>query len=61
VRDFSKEFVLLTDACEVAVSAVLQQNVEGALARIANYSRVLIAAEKKYSTYEKECLAIVWL
>ena len=58
--DFSKEFVLATDASDVAVSAVLQQRVNSALAPIAYYSRVLTPAEKRYSTYEKECLAILF-
>jgi hypothetical protein len=60
VPDFSRDFVLATDASDVAVSAVLQQKVDGALAPIAYYSRVLTPAEKKYSTYEKECLAILF-
>ena len=47
VPDFFKEFVLVTDASEFAVSAVLQQKVDGALAPISYYSRVLTAAEKK--------------
>jgi len=38
VPDFSKEFVLATDASDVAVSAVLQQRVDGSLAPIAYYS-----------------------
>jgi hypothetical protein len=59
VPDFSEEFV--TNDSEVAFSAVLQQRVECALAPTAYYSRVLTAVEKKYSTYEKECLAVVWL
>jgi hypothetical protein len=62
VPDFSKEFVLVTDASEVAVSAVLQRKVEGALAPIAYYSCVLTAAENKYGTYEKEMSrSAVWL
>jgi hypothetical protein len=57
--DFSKEFVLSTDASDVAVSAVLQQRVSGHLAPIAFYSRLLSPVERRYSTYEKECLAIL--
>jgi hypothetical protein len=60
VPDFSHEFVLVTDASEVAVLAVLQQKVAGALAPIAYYSHVLTAAERKYSTYDKECLAVLF-
>jgi hypothetical protein len=58
--DFSKEFVLATDVSDVAVLAVLQQRVNGDLAHIGYYSRVLTSAEKRYSTYEKECLAILY-
>jgi transposase InsO family protein len=57
--DFSKDFVLSTDASDVAVSAVLQQRIEGGLAPIAFYSRLLSPSERRYSTYEKECLAIL--
>ena len=57
--DFTKDFVLSTDASDVAVSAVLQQRVEGHLAPIAFYSRLLSPVERRYSTYEKECLAIL--
>jgi hypothetical protein len=60
VHDFSHEFVLVTDASDIAVLAVLQQKVAGALAPIAYYSRVLTAAERKYSTYEKECLVVLF-
>jgi hypothetical protein len=60
VPDFFREFVLATDASDVDVSAVLQQRVNGALAPIGYYSRVLTQAKKKYSTYEKECLAILF-
>jgi len=50
VPDFSKDFVLTTDASDVAVSVVLQQRVNGSLAPIAYYSRVLTPAERVYST-----------
>jgi len=60
VPDFEKEFVLVTDASDIAVSAVLNQRVNGQLAPVAFYSKLLGAAERRYSTYEKECLAIVF-
>jgi len=60
IPDFAKEFVLVTNASEVAVSAVLQQKVDGGLAPISNYSRVLTPAKRKHSTYEKECLAALF-
>ena len=60
VPDFEKEFVLVTDASELAVSAVLHQRVSEGLAPVSYYSRVLTEAERKYSTYEKECLAVIF-
>jgi hypothetical protein len=60
VPDFDKDFVLATDASDIAVSAVLNQRVNGELAPVAYYSRLLSSAEKRYSTYEKECLAVVY-
>jgi hypothetical protein len=60
VPDFIREFVLATEASDVAVSAVLQQRVDGVFAPIGYYSRVLTSAERKYSTYEKICLAVLF-
>jgi hypothetical protein len=58
IPDFSKEFVLVTDASDLAVSAVLHQRINGDLAPISYYSRLLTAVERKYSTYENKCLAV---
>jgi hypothetical protein len=58
--DFEKEFVLATDASDLAISAVLNLRVGGELAPIAFYSKLLTPAETRYSTYEKECLAVVF-
>ena len=60
VPDFSKEFVLVCDASEVAISAVLNQRSEKGLAPVAFASRLLSPAERKYDIHEKECLAVVW-
>ena len=60
VPDFSREFVLATDASNTAVSAVLQQRMESELVPISYHSRILSPAEEKYSTYEKECLAVLF-
>jgi len=60
VPDFEKEFVLVTDASDIAVSAVLNQRVNGELAPVTYHSRLLTSAERRYSTYEKECLAVVF-
>jgi hypothetical protein len=57
--DFPKDFILVTDASNFAVSAVLHQRVGGELAPISYYSRLLMPAERRYSTYE-ECLAVIF-
>jgi hypothetical protein len=59
VPDSDREFVLATDASDMAISAVINQRINGHLAPIGYYSKMLTSAEKKYSTYEKECLAVV--
>lgn len=58
--DFTKPFTLTTDASNVALGAILSQGPEGEDRPIAFASRSLQAAERNYSTTEKELLAIVW-
>jgi hypothetical protein len=58
VPDFAKDVVLATNSSDIAVSAVLNQRVNGKLAAVAYYSKLLGPAERRYSTYEKECLAV---
>jgi hypothetical protein len=41
ITDYEKEFVLVTDASDVAVSAVLNQRINGDLAPISFQSRLL--------------------
>ncbi|CAH8665450.1 unnamed protein product [Heterobilharzia americana] len=49
-------FIVPTDASDYGIGAVLRQT-EG----VVDYAkRVLTSAEQKYSTVEKECLAIFW-
>jgi RNase H-like domain found in reverse transcriptase len=49
------------DACDSKLGACLQQEQpDGTLAPCGFYSRTLNHAEKKYSTPEKEFLAMVW-
>jgi hypothetical protein len=60
VPDFQKEFVLVTDDSEFAISAVLNQRVGLDLAPNAYYSHLLSTTERVYSNYEKECLAVLF-
>lgn len=57
--DFTKLFILQTDASDIAVGAVLsQQDEKGADHPVGYFSRKLLPREVRYSTIEKECLAI---
>lgn len=58
--DFSKPFVLTTDASNYAISAILSQGEVGKDLPISFASRTLNKAEGNYSTTEKECLAIIF-
>ena len=58
--DFSRRFTLQTDASSVAVAAVLLQQFDGELQPIAYASRTLSHPERKFSTYELECLAVLF-
>ena len=61
VPDFSKPFVVQTDASVVEMGAVLSQTDEnGHKHPIAFASQKLKPREQKYAIIEKECLAIIW-
>lgn len=58
--NFEEPFLLTTDASAFAIGAVLSQGHIGKDLPIAFASRTLCGAETKYSTIERELLAIVW-
>jgi hypothetical protein len=60
MADFTRRFVLQTDASSIAVAAVLLQDFDGERQPIAFSSRTLSQQERKFSTYELECLAILF-
>ena len=58
--NFSKEFILRTDASDSGIRAVLLQE-HGEHKRPVSYaSKKLLDRETRYSVIEKECYAIVW-
>ena len=58
--DFSKSFLLRTDASERGVGAVLEQGFEDGRHPILFISKKFTLAESKYAVIEKECYGIVW-
>ena len=58
--NYNKEFILYTDASDLAIGAILAQlNNEGVDHPVAYTSCVLNKHEKNYSVTEKECLAVL--
>ena len=57
--DFNKQFILHCDASDVGIGAVLLQKRNGLEQPIAYFSKKLNNYQVKYSTIEKECLALV--
>ena len=58
--DFSKPFILETDASDCQLGAVLMQKENNSIRITGYFSRKLSRAEQNYHTTEKECLAVVW-
>ncbi|XP_067310880.1 uncharacterized protein pgfb [Pseudorasbora parva] len=58
--DQAGEYQIPTDASDRGLGAVLAQEVEGGERPVLYISRKLSKREAKYSTIEKECLAIRW-
>ena len=57
--DFTKEFFIVTDACDIGIGSCLMQLHEGKYHPIAYHSRKLKAAEMNYSVTDRESLAII--
>ncbi len=59
--DFSKDFILETDACLTGIAAILSQEQDDKTVHpIAYASRALHDAEKNYACWETEILAVQW-
>lgn len=58
--DFSKPFILTTDASNESLGAILSQGNPGSDLPIAYASRTLNDAERNYSVIERELLGCVW-
>jgi len=58
--DFTKPFVLTADASNMALGAILSQGPIGRDLPISYACRTLVNSESRYSTTEKELIAIVW-
>ena len=58
--NFNSPFTLQTDASNIGIGAALSQSDEAGHDKpVAYYSRKLLPRETRYSTTEKECLAVV--
>lgn len=58
--DFTKPFIINCDASDTGVGAVLCQNIDGAEHPVAYASKNLNKCQRKYSTTEKELLAVLF-
>ena len=58
--DFERQFVVTTDASDVAGGTILKQNFGRGLQPVTFASRNLNNAEYHYSAYEQEPLGIIW-
>ncbi|KAG5862597.1 hypothetical protein JTB14_017174 [Gonioctena quinquepunctata] len=60
-RNFDLPFIVQTDASGYGIGAVLTQNHPDVGERVVSYlSRSLTKQERKFSTTERECLAVIW-
>ncbi|XP_072166473.1 uncharacterized protein [Diadema setosum] len=58
--DVDRTFFLRTDASENGIGAVLLQEFDGEKFPVAFASKKLLDRERRYSTIERECLAVIW-
>ena len=58
--EFSREFIVRTDASDIGIGAVLLQEYGGSKFPVFYVSKKLSERERAYSGIEKECLALVW-
>lgn len=57
--DYSKPFILQTDASDTGVGGVLVQGTGAEERVIAYFSQKLSSTQRKYQTTERECLAVI--
>lgn len=57
--DFDKEFTIQSDACNSGMGAVLTQEIDGHERVIEYMGQKFTDSQKKYTTTEKECLALI--
>lgn len=58
--DFSKQFIVTTDASDVGLGATLSQKHNDQEVVVSYASHALTQLERNYSATEKECLAVKW-
>ena len=57
--DYSKPFVLRTEASDTAIGAQLMQELDGNLRTVALYSRKLTGSQLNWAVKEKEMYAVI--
>jgi hypothetical protein len=57
--DYTRDWVLEVDASDIAIGAVLSQEMDKEVHPVYYWSRQLGKAERNYSTTDRECLAVV--
>lgn len=58
--DYSKPFILSTDASDTGVGCIMSQEYGDEKLPVIYLSRKLLPREQRYSVVERECLALVW-